>query len=374
MRRICDLSQAPERTRRDAFSHNFEENNVLISIVAPVYNEREVLPHFFDALSKVLSRLENPYEIIVVNDGSRDGTFELAQQYALDNERIKVISLSRNFGQQAAMTAGLDCARGEVVVVMDADLQDPPELLEQMLEKYNEGFDVVSCQRVSRAGETWFKRKTASAFYELMRRAIDSRIPPEVGDFRLYSRHAVDAICTFREQHRFMRGLVAWLGLREAFIPFHRPPRVAGETKYPLSKLFKLAWIAISSSSALPLKGCSYLGAILLFFGLLVSSAIPLAAMGWLPIWASTAGWVAFQFVLSGTQLVAVGLLGDYIGRVFEESKQRPLYIVSETCNIESSPRIQRSVWINRERENPDARDRQSESVRFPVRTTRRAA
>jgi glycosyltransferase involved in cell wall biosynthesis len=348
---------------------------VLISIVAPVYNEQEVLPHFFEALSGVLERVGEPYEILVINDGSRDGTFELAKQYALSDDRVKVINLSRNFGQQAAMTAGLDCARGDVVVVMDADLQDPPELLEQMLNKYEEGYDVVSCQRVSRAGETWFKKTTASVFYELMRRAIDSRIPPEVGDFRLYSRQAVDAICGFREQHRFMRGLVAWLGLREAFIPFHRPARVAGETKYPLSKLMKLAWTAISSSSGLPLKASSYLGSILLVIGILTMLLIPFALIEWIPIQASTAGWVGLQFALTGLQLVALGLLGDYVGRVYEESKHRPLYIVSECCNVEAPAAATRSVWMNRvHRENSPSEKESMPVLPSHARTSRRAA
>ena len=350
---------------------------MLISIVAPVYNEQEVLPHFFEVLSRVLERIGEPYEILVVNDGSRDKTLELARQYALSDDRIMVIYFSRNFGQQAAMTAGLDCARGDVVVVMDADLQDPPDLLEQMLDKYREGYDVVSCQRMSRAGESWFKRTTASAFYGLMRRAIDSRIPAEVGDFRLYSRSAVDAIRAFREQHRFMRGLVAWLGLREAFIPFHRPPRVAGETKYPVSKLVKLAWTAISSSSTVPLQACSYLGWVLLGFGVASAIAIPLAAMAWLPVSVSAIGWSALQLCLTGIQLIAIGLIGDYVGRIYEESKERPLYIVSDTWNVDAPLGSKRSVWMQDHRRMQEAvasdgMDRSN--PRLPVRVNRRAA
>ncbi len=354
---------------------------MLISIVAPVYNEQDVLPHFFEVLSGVLERLGEPYEILLVNDGSRDKTLEVARRYAASDDRIKVINFSRNFGQQAAMTAGLDSARGDVVVVMDADLQDPPDLLGQMLDKYREGFDVVSCQRMSRAGESWFKRTTASAFYGLMRRAIDSRIPAEVGDFRLYSRSAVDAIRAFREQHRFMRGLVAWLGLREAFIPFHRPPRVAGETKYPVSKLVKLAWTAISSSSTVPLQACSYLGWVLLAFGAAASILVPLAAMAWLPFSVSAMGvtamgWSALHLCLTGIQLIAIGLIGDYVGRIYEETKQRPLYIVSDTWNIDAPLGSQRSVWMQGHRQLEAAASDGMErgNSRLPVRVTRQAA
>ncbi len=320
---------------------------MLVSVVIPVFNEQDVLPHLFDALPPVLEKLGDSYEIILVNDGSSDGTASWIRQRARSDDRIKFINLSRNFGQQAAMTAGMDYARGDVIAVMDSDLQDPPELLEEMLGKYYEGYDVVSCQRVSRAGETWFKKTTATAFYELMRRAIDRRIPPEVGDFRLYSREAVDAIRSFREQHRFMRGLVAWLGLREAFIPFHRPPRVAGETKYPFSKLVRLAWTAISSSSAIPLRLCSYAGWAMLFAGILFEMASAATALNWLPGSASTLGWAGFQLILAGTNLSAIGLLGDYVGRIYEEAKQRPLYVVSETCNVNVKRDMGRSVWMS---------------------------
>jgi len=341
-----------------------------------VFNEQEVMPHLFRALSAVLEGIDHDREIIFVNDGSRDGTADWVRGVAATDERVKLVNFSRNFGQQAAMTAGLDCARGDVVVVMDADLQDPPELLQQMLDKYHEGYDVVSCRRRTRAGESWFKKKTASAFYSLMRKAIDSRIPAEVGDFRLYSRGAVDAIRAFREQHRFMRGLVAWLGLREAFIEFDRPARVAGETKYPVSKLIKLAWTAISSSSTVPLRACAYVGWFLLASALTASLTLPLAVMEWIPISASTLGWIVFQLMLTGIQLVAVGLIGDYVGRIFEESKQRPLYIVSESCNIDLPSDCGRSVWMRGHPEVafPAATGDRDSRVRVPLRAPRRAA
>lgn len=330
---------------------------MLVSVVIPVFNEQEVLPHLFVALPPVLDKIADDYEIILVNDGSRDLSAAWIREKAARDPRVKLINLSRNFGQQAAMTAGLDCASGDVVAVMDSDLQDPPELLEAMLEKYYEGYDVISCQRISRAGETFFKKATATAFYEVMRRAIDKRIPAEVGDFRMYSRNAVEAIRAFREQHRFMRGLVAWLGLKEALIPFHRPPRVAGETKYPFSKLCRLAWTAISSSSAVPLKLCSYAGWCMLAAGVLMSLLSVGATLGWWHVGSGSASWAGFQMLLSGVQLVAIGLLGDYVGRIYEESKDRPLYIVNETCNIENPGIHARAVWLkNSDVESLDSR------------------
>ncbi|MCE2801775.1 MAG: glycosyltransferase family 2 protein [Planctomycetaceae bacterium] len=272
-----------------------------ITVVSPVYNECEVLPYLFDALPKVLAKLSDNYEIILVNDGSTDGSDQVIRQRAELDSRIKLVSFSRNFGQQAAITAGLDCASGDIIVVMDCDMQDPPEMLAPMLDKIHEGYDVVSCRRTGRDGESIFKRWSSTAFYQVMRLGIDKRIPAEVGDFRMYTRRAADALCAFREQHRFMRGVVAWLGLKEAILPFHRPARAAGQTKYPVSKLIKLAWTAISSSSPVPLKASSYLGA----------------------------------------------TLGDYVGRVFEESKHRPLYVVSEVCNVDQSPDQPRALWLD---------------------------
>lgn len=317
-----------------------------ISVVSPVYNECEVLPYLFEALPKALSKLSDHYEIILVNDGSTDGSEGIIRQRAQLDERIKLVSFSRNFGQQAAITAGLDCVTGDIVVVMDCDLQDPPEMLEPMLCKIHEGYDVVSCKRTGRDGESIFKRWTSTAFYQVMRFGIDKRIPAEVGDFRMYTRRAVEALRAFREQHRFMRGVVAWLGLKEATLPFHRPARVAGQTKYPVSKLVKLAWTAISSSSPLPLKASSYIGGMMLVGSL---SAMCLCLIGWLAAWTVTSNlaWVSLLLGLSGVQMSAIGLLGDYVGRVFEESKNRPLYVVDEVCNIDLSPNQPRALWLD---------------------------
>jgi dolichol-phosphate mannosyltransferase len=320
---------------------------MLLSIVLPVYNEQEVLPALFNALPPVLERIGWDYELIFIDDGSRDSTRSLLNAAAAADERVKVLAFSRNFGQQAAITAGLDFANGDAVVVMDADLQDPPELLETMIEQFNLGFDVVSTQKMTRDGESDFKKATATAFYSFMRKAVDERLPPEVGDFRLFSRGAVQAIRKFREQHRFMRGLVAWLGLRESIVRFHRPARAAGETKYPPWKLVKLAWTAISSFSAMPLRICLTAGLLLTAFGIAYSIYAVYAA-----IFVSTTapGWsslVCFQLLFNGATLTAVGLVGDYVGRIYDESKQRPLYVLGDSVNIEASGCANRVVWIN---------------------------
>ncbi len=320
---------------------------MLLSIVLPVYNEQEVLPALFAALPPVLERIGCSYELIFIDDGSRDNTRSILNEHAAKDDRVKVLAFSRNFGQQAAITAGLDFANGDAVVVMDADLQDPPELLETMVEQFKKGFDVVSTQRISREGESIFKKATANAFYSFMKKAVDERLPAQCGDFRLFSRGAVQAIRKFREQHRFMRGLVAWLGLRETIVRFHRPARAAGETKYPPWKLVKLAWTAISSFSAMPLRICLSAGIMLTSFGLAYSVYAIYAALF---IKSTTPGWsslVCFQLLFNGATLTAVGLVGDYVGRIYDEAKQRPLYVLGDSVNVDSSGCAHRVVWIN---------------------------
>lgn len=307
---------------------------MLLSLVFPVFNEEDALPSLLAELAPVLDALDCEHEIIFVDDGSRDATRALLLNVAAHDPRIKVLGFSRNFGHQAAITAGLDFASGDAVVVMDADLQDPPELLPEMLVLYRQGYDVVSAQRVSREGEGLFKRATAALFYGLMRRAVDSRLQAQVGDFRLFSRAAVTAIRGLREQHRFMRGMVAWLGLREAVIPFRRPPRVAGTTKYPAWKMARFAWTAISSFSALPLKLSLAAGLCLTAFGLIYSSWVLYEA---LVLRTTVRGWsslICLQLLFSGAILTALGLVGDYVARIYEEIKGRPLYVVTEAINL----------------------------------------
>jgi polyisoprenyl-phosphate glycosyltransferase len=305
-----------------------------LSVVIPIYNEQEVLPALLEALRRVLDGLACESEIVFVDDGSRDASRTILARAASGDDRIKVLGFSRNFGHQAAITAGLDFASGDAVVVMDADLQDPPELLPRMLALYEEGYDVVSAQRVGREGEGPFKRGTAALFYALMRRAVDERLRPQVGDFRLFSRAAVTALGGLREQHRFVRGMVAWLGLKEAVVPFRRPARVAGETKYPAWKMARFAWTAISSFSALPLKLSLVGGLLLTAFGVAYSAHVVYETI---VLKTTVRGWsslVCLQLLFSGATLTAIGLVGDYVARIYEESKGRPLYIIAEAMNL----------------------------------------
>ena len=305
-----------------------------LSLVIPVFNEDAVLPLTIERLRSVLSSMHCDYEILFINDGSRDRTLEILSREATADPRIKVVSFSRNFGHQAAVTAGLDFAIGDAVVVMDADLQDPPELLPKMVELYRQGYDVVSPQRVSREGDTWFKRQTADLFYSLMRKLADADMPKQVGDFRLLSREAVRAVRQFREQHRFMRGMVAWLGLKEALLPFQRQPRAAGETKYPLWKMLRFSWTAITSFSAVPLRLTMTLGflTVAFAFGYLCYAVFIAFASGHV-----TWGWTSMVFLqcfFSGLTLICIGLMGDYIARIYEEAKSRPLYVANQTLNL----------------------------------------
>lgn len=309
-----------------------------LSLVIPVFNEEAVLPLTLERLRGVLSGMDSDYEIVFVNDGSRDGSLPFLSGEAAADARIKVISFSRNFGHQAAVTAGLDFAAGDAVVVMDADLQDPPELLPKMVGLYREGYDIVSPQRTSREGETWFKRRTASLFYALMRTLADADMPAQVGDFRLLSRGAVRAVRQFREQHRFMRGMIAWLGLREALLPFERQPRAAGETKYPLWKMLRFSWTAITSFSAMPLRLTMTLGFLTVGFAFayLVYAVFVAFASGHV-IW----GWTSLVFLqcfFSGLTLICVGLMGDYVARIYEEAKRRPLYVANDLLNLAEPP------------------------------------
>jgi len=314
---------------------------MLLSLVIPLFNEEAVLPLLVDRLETVLRRLDCDTEVIFVDDGSRDGTLALVRQLAGRDPRYRGLSFSRNFGHQAAITAGLDVASGDAVVMMDADLQDPPEILARMVQLYREGYDVVSAQRVGRDGDGWWKRTTATAFYWIMRKTVDERIVPEVGDFRLLSGAVVRALRQFREQHRFMRGLIAWLGFREAVVPFERGPRAAGSTKYPTLKMAAFAWTAITSFSALPLRIGVLAGLSMTLLGVayfVYALYRELIAHATVPGWTSL---VFLQIFFSGATLLSIGLMGEYLARIYDESKRRPLYIVRDALNL---PAVDESV------------------------------
>ena len=319
---------------------------MMLSIVIPVYNEREVLPALLSALRQTLGK-DIDYEILFVDDGSVDGTADVLKRTAAEDPHVKALFFSRNFGHQAAITAGLDFAAGDAVAVMDADLQDPPELLPQMLALLSEGYDVVSAQRLTREGDGFLKRYTAKGFYWLIRKMVDERIQNEVGDFRLFSKRAVMAIRNLREQHRFMRGMVAWLGLREVILPYHRNARAAGSTKYSPLKMLRFAWTAITSFSALPLRFSVFFGFFVAACGL-GYGAYSIFAQRVLK--ATVPGWtslVCLNIIFSGATLIAIGLVGEYVAHIYEEAKGRPLYIVTDSSNMQTvAPHIAKAVVL----------------------------
>jgi dolichol-phosphate mannosyltransferase len=307
----------------------------LLSLVVPMHNEESVVPHLRIALEDFMTEVKGETEVILVNDGSRDSTLAMIAAWAGDDPRVKVVNLSRNFGHQSAATAGLDYASGEAVVLLDSDLQDPLSVIHRMIERYCEGYDVVYGQRIARRGDSLFKRFTAWLFYRLMRSFVHKDLPVDVGDFRLISRHCLEGLQQMRETHRFLRGMIAWVGYPQIGVPYERAPRVAGETKYPLGKMLKFAWTAATSFSALPLKASIWLGLIATLVGL--EEAIR-ATLAHVFHWYSVPGWSSLTVLVSllgGATLICIGIVGDYIGNIFEQVKDRPLYLVSYTVNLD---------------------------------------
>ncbi|MGA2571619.1 MAG: glycosyltransferase family 2 protein [Terracidiphilus sp.] len=305
----------------------------LLSIVVPCYNEEQSLPLLDAAITRFIDASPYPCEVVLVNDGSADRTVELLADWSARDPRIKVLSLSRNFGHQLAATAGVDHATGDAVVLIDADLQDPLNVIHEMVAQYRNGYDVVCGQRSYRAGENLFKRATAWVFYRLMQFFFLKSLPRDVGDFRLMSRRSVDSLRSMRELHRFLRGMVAWAGYPQICVRYEREARVAGETKYPLRKMIGLAWTAAISFSPLPLR-VSFFAA-----GLMALLAVEEAVRALIAHFhgRTVPGWTSLMIVicLSNTALLAIlGVLGEYVAKIFEEGKGRPLYIVADTWNV----------------------------------------
>jgi dolichol-phosphate mannosyltransferase len=309
----------------------------LITIVIPVYNEIDVIDACYARLTGVMRALHGyDYELLFVDDGSRDSTHERLTAFYQQDANLRIVKFSRNFGHQVAVTAGVDLARGDAIVIIDADLQDPPELIPQMVQKWEEGYDVVYGVRKRRAGEGRLKLLTAAVFYRLLRVFTNFEIPVDVGDFRLISARAAAELRKLREKDRFVRGLVSWIGFRQVGIQYERDSRFAGETKYPFRKMFKFAIDGITSFSSLPLKLASWLGylASLLAFLYLISVFVQ-RAMGY-----TIEGWatimVAMLF-LGGVQLICLGIIGEYIGRIFNEIKSRPMYVIESVQQAQPS-------------------------------------
>ncbi len=307
----------------------------MISVIVPLYNEEEVIGESYKRLTSVMQGLGEDYELILINDGSRDRTAALAAEICEKDRHVRLICFSRNFGHQIAITAGMDYARGDAVVIIDADLQDPPEIIPLMVEKWKEGYHVVYGKRTRRQGETIFKKVTAKLFYRFLKRMTQVDIPTDTGDFRLMDRKVCDAMKRLGERNRYVRGLVSWVGFRQYALEYVRDERFAGETKYPFKKMLKLAMDGISSFSYKPLKLATLMGFVLSGLSFLYLLFVLIQKLcGWHTVegWASI---VAVQLFFNGVVLIMLGIIGSYIGRIYEEAKGRPLYIVQEEIGFE---------------------------------------
>ncbi len=304
----------------------------LISIVIPCYNEEEVIEICHKAVTEAINELPYNFEIIYINDGSTDNTMQILKEIQKTDNRTVIIDLSRNFGKEAAMTAGIDNARGDALIILDADLQDPPSLIPDMIDMWKKsGADVVYGQRMDREGETWFKKFTSNSFYKIMNfMASNVEIPKNTGDFRLMNRRSIDALVQLREKHRFMKGLFAWIGFKQVALQYNRAPRAAGQTKWNYLQLWHLALEGIAGFSTTPLRMASLLGLFISVLSFLFAAFIVVKTLIFgieVQGWASLSVMIAF---LSGIQLLSIGILGEYIGRIFGEAKKRPLYFIDK--------------------------------------------
>jgi glycosyltransferase involved in cell wall biosynthesis len=328
-----------------------------LSIVVPMYNEEDNIDSFYFRITQALDKIGESYEIVCVNDGSRDRTLPLLLDLHQRDPRIKVIGLSRNFGKESALSAGIDYATGDAVIPIDADLQDPPAVIPQLIDKWREGYDVVYATRMEREGETWVKKWTAQMFYRVLTKITQIQIPKDTGDFRLMSRPVVEALKQLREQHRFMKGLFAWVGFRQTRVMYHREPRHAGTTKWNYWKLWNLAVEGITSFSHFPLQVAAYVGLTISVLAFLYALYLIGRTM---MIGSDVPGYPSLMVVmlfLGGLQLFAIGVIGEYVGRIYIETKQRPLYFVRESAGFEQGTgklrpprpaRGERPVWQER--------------------------
>ncbi len=307
-----------------------------ITIISPFLNEEENLPLLVERLGRALEAQPEKWELILVDDGSTDGSVPWVRRKAAEDPRIKLIVLSRDFGHQVAITAGLDHARGDAAVIIDADLQDPPEVIPELLAKWREGYEIVYAVRRSRAGESYFKKLSAKCFYRLFHRIAGIEVPMDAGEFRLIDRKVIEALRGVRELHRFLRGLTCWTGFSQCPVLYDRAARHAGQTKYPLWQLIRLSWDALTSFSGAPLRWMTGIGLLVSAAGLLFALRV---VLGRLFGWGETVqGWtslIAAMMVLGGIQLISLGLIGQYISRVYEEAKKRPLYFIRDSIGLD---------------------------------------
>jgi len=308
-----------------------------LSIVAPAYNEVDNLPELYRRIHEVMEQIGESWELLLIDDGSKDGTDAVIHSlYEQDPHHVRGIIFARNFGHQLAVTAGMDYARGDAVILIDADLQDPPELIAEMIAKWREGYQVVYAVRAEREGETWFKRTTASLFYRVLYSITDVNIPLDTGDFRLLDRSVVDAVDSMREHHRFLRGMVSWVGFNQTGIEYRRSARYAGETKYPLRKMLRFAWDGVTGFSYFPLQVATYLG-----FAIAILSVVAIGVVIYLRAFTGTeplkgqATTLVIVLFLGSVQLISLGIIGEYLGRIYNEVRGRPLYIVRQALGMD---------------------------------------
>jgi len=311
------------------------------SIVVPVFNESESLRELHRRVSQVMNALGEPWELVLVDDGSSDGSNAILQELRKQDPHVVVLTFTRNFGHQIAVTAGLDHVRGEAVIIMDADLQDPPEVLPELVARWREGYEVVYAIRSEREGETWFKRVTASLFYRLIYRITDVNIPRDAGDFRLLDRKVVTAIGSMREHHRFLRGMASWVGFRQIGVPYQRQPRYAGQTKYPLRKMLRFGLTAVTGFSYFPLQLATYFGFASAGLSLLAIPVVVVLRLTGVRALVGQATTLAVVLFLGGVQLISLGILGEYLGRIYDEVRGRPLYLLREDLEQERPDSIE---------------------------------
>lgn len=305
------------------------------SIIAPIYNETGNIPELYRRVKEVMDKTGEDWEMITVDDGSTDGSTEMLRDLAQKDAHVRPVIFARNFGHQLAVTAGLDYSRGQAIVIIDADLQDPPEVILDLIAKWREGYQVVYAVRSEREGETWFKLFTASLFYRMIHKITDVNIPMDTGDFRLLDRKVADVMNSMRERHRFLRGMSVWVGFKQTGVEYKRAARFTGETKYPFKKMFKFASDAITSFSYLPLQLATYMGFVAAgIASLAIPIVIVLRLIGSAAFFGQASTLIAVLF-LGGVQLISLGILGEYIGRLYDEAKGRPLYIISEAPDQE---------------------------------------
>ncbi|EMI9088210.1 MULTISPECIES: glycosyltransferase family 2 protein [Bacillus] len=319
----------------------------LISVVVPMYFEEEVAQECYNRLKSVMLQNDINYEFVFVNDGSTDRTMEILSEIAANDYRTKIVNFARNFGHQVAVTAGIAAAKGDAIVIIDADLQDPPEVIPELIAKWEEGYEVVYAKRKQRKGETWFKLLTAKYFYKFLNYMSDIDIPKDTGDFRIIDRKVADVFNQMTERNRFIRGMMSWVGFRQTYVEYERDERFAGETKYPLKKMIKFASDGIIAFSTKPLRIVMTLGLLSVLVSIIVllyTITVKIIGTGTQTGWASI--MVAITF-FSGIQLLGLGIVGQYIARIYDESKNRPIYIVKETINIEQEETTQTKEKVN---------------------------